>query len=230
MTREMTRFEHRWEISEAGGWRDFAEVADELSLWIDRRAWTTGDGPKAIVDGALGWLRQRQVLLPALDSLTRLVSQVVGAAHRRLWETLLELITAEQARALLGLLEVGEGERISPLERLRRGPVDRTAEALVAELNRVAEVAGSAWAGWTCPRCRTGGWSTWPGWAWLARAPVLWRCDGVGRTPSRWLRCSPLWSVRNSLFAATVISNRRWPSWCRRAVGEGLWRSSSTLR
>ena len=142
MTREMTRFEHRWEIGEAGGWRDFAEVADELSRWIDRRAWTTGDGPKAIFDGALGWLRQRQVLLPALDSLTRLVSQVVGAADRRLWETVLELITAEQARVLLGLLEVGEGERISPLERLRRGPVDRTAKALVAALNRVAEVAG----------------------------------------------------------------------------------------
>src|SRR5215207_1520099 len=142
MTREMTRFEHRWEISEAGGWRDFAEVADELSRWIDRRAWTTGDGPKAIFDGALGWLRQRQVLLPALDSLTRLVSQVVGAAHRRLWETLLELITAEQARVLLEPLEVGEGERISPLERLRRGPVDRTAKALVAALHRVAEVTG----------------------------------------------------------------------------------------
>ena len=28
---EMTRFEHRWEIGEAGGWRDFAEVADELT-------------------------------------------------------------------------------------------------------------------------------------------------------------------------------------------------------
>jgi hypothetical protein len=54
MTREMTRFEHRWEISEKGGRRDFAEVVDELSRWIDRR------------------------------------------------------------------LEVGEGERISPLERLRR--------------------------------------------------------------------------------------------------------------
>jgi hypothetical protein len=142
MVREMTRFEHRWEISQACGWREFAEAVDELTRWMDHRTWTTGDGPKAIFDGAVGWLRQRQVLLPALDSLTRLVGQVVSAAHRRLWETLLELITPEQARVLLGLLEVGEGERVSPLERLRRGPTGRTATALVGALRRVAEVAG----------------------------------------------------------------------------------------
>ncbi|WP_366521053.1 DUF4158 domain-containing protein [Lapillicoccus sp.] len=95
MTREMTRFEHRWEISEAGGWRDFAEVADELSLWIDRRAWTTGDGPKAIVDGALGWLRQQQVLLPGVGfadpvgepgggrGAPQVVGDAAGTDHRR---------------------------------------------------------------------------------------------------------------------------------------------------
>ena len=142
LAREMTRFEHRWEIREADGWREFAEAADELTRWVDRRAWTTGDGRKAVFDGAVGWLRQRRVLLPALDSLTRLVGHVVKRAHVRLWETLLGLITAEQAQLLLNLVEVPEGHRISPLERLRRTPIDQTASALVKALGRVAEVAG----------------------------------------------------------------------------------------
>ncbi len=48
LMREMTRFEHRWEICEVDGWRDFAQARDELARWVDRRAWTTGDRPKAI--------------------------------------------------------------------------------------------------------------------------------------------------------------------------------------
>jgi TnpA family transposase len=142
LMREMTRFEHRWEICEVDGWRDFAQSRDELTRWVDRRAWATGDGPKSIFDGAVGWLRHRRVLLPAVDTVTRLVGTVVGAAHQRLWNTLAALITAEQAQVLLALVEVLDGERISALERLRRGPVDRTASALVRALTRVAEVAG----------------------------------------------------------------------------------------
>ncbi|WUV16970.1 DUF4158 domain-containing protein [Streptomyces sp. NBC_01485] len=32
--------------------------------WLDARAWTTREGPKAIFDAAVGWLRERRVLLP----------------------------------------------------------------------------------------------------------------------------------------------------------------------
>ncbi|WP_460959975.1 DUF4158 domain-containing protein [Parasphingorhabdus pacifica] len=35
-----------------------------MSEWLDARAWTTGDGPKALFDAAVGWLREREVLLP----------------------------------------------------------------------------------------------------------------------------------------------------------------------
>ena len=62
--REKTRFEHQWEISREHGWRDFAGVEAELVRWVDDRAWTTGDGPKVIFDGAVVWLRERKVLLP----------------------------------------------------------------------------------------------------------------------------------------------------------------------
>jgi hypothetical protein len=59
-----------------------------------------------------------------------------------LWSTLADLLTAQQARLLLDLLEVPADRRFSALEVLRRGPVDRTGKALVAALTRVARVAG----------------------------------------------------------------------------------------
>jgi Domain of unknown function (DUF4158) len=140
--RKNTRFEHRWEISEVDGWHDFASFREELMAWIDHRAWTTGDGPKTVFDQVIVWLRRRQVLLPAVKELERLVSGAVRAAHMRLWETLVDLITANQAQVLLGLVEVPEGRRVSALEMLRRGPVDRTAKALVGALTQIAQVVG----------------------------------------------------------------------------------------
>ena len=53
--REKTRFEHQWEIIGEHRWQDFTAVEFELTRWVDDRAWTTGDGPKAIFDGAVGW-------------------------------------------------------------------------------------------------------------------------------------------------------------------------------
>ncbi len=62
--REKTRFEHQWEIVREYRWQDITAVQTELTRWVDDWAWTTGDGPKAIFDDAIGWLRERQVLLP----------------------------------------------------------------------------------------------------------------------------------------------------------------------
>jgi hypothetical protein len=91
--REKTRMEHAWEIQREYGLRDFADAEQELAEWIDARAWTTGDGPKAIFDGAVGWLRDRRVVLPGATTLARLVSCVRA---QRLWETLHALLTPEQ--------------------------------------------------------------------------------------------------------------------------------------
>ncbi|SCL72649.1 DUF4158 domain-containing protein [Micromonospora peucetia] len=48
--RDGTARTHAGEIQQAEGWRDFAEVAEDLREWVDARAWTTGDGPKALFD------------------------------------------------------------------------------------------------------------------------------------------------------------------------------------
>ena len=51
--REMTRLEHAAQIREAYGFVEFTAAAEELARWVDDRAWTTGDGPKALFDGAV---------------------------------------------------------------------------------------------------------------------------------------------------------------------------------
>ena len=142
LEREKTRFEHQWGIVEAGQWRDFGQAEAELTQWVDDRAWTTGDGPKAIFDGAVGWLRERRVLLPGVTTLTRLVARVTDAALQRLWDTVAGLVNAELAGGLVRLLEVADGARVSDLERLRRGPTAQSGKALVAALDRVAEIIG----------------------------------------------------------------------------------------
>ena len=67
--RSNTRWEHRREICAVDGWRDFGSVREELTRWIDHRAWTTGSGPRR------AWLVARRLdvlrLIAARPSATR---------------------------------------------------------------------------------------------------------------------------------------------------------------
>lgn len=140
--REKTRLEHQWEISGEYGYRDFPAVEAELVKWVDDRAWNTGDGPKALFDGAVVWLRERRVLLPGVTILARLIAQVRDAAMQRLWDVMASMLTTEQARLVERLLEVPEGGRVSDLERLRNAPRPPSGRNMVKSLDRVAELAG----------------------------------------------------------------------------------------
>ena len=85
------------------GLKDFTEVEAELAVFAGRRAWVTGDGPKAIFADAVGWLREWDVLLPGvsrLARLARLVARERDAATQRLWETLHAALTGQQRLAL----------------------------------------------------------------------------------------------------------------------------------
>jgi Domain of unknown function (DUF4158) len=55
------------------GFKDFTAFEAELRARVAARSWTSGDGPKAIFGDAAGWLRERDVLLPGVSTLTRLV-------------------------------------------------------------------------------------------------------------------------------------------------------------
>ena len=140
--REKTRLEHQWEITREYGYREFVDMEAALARWVDDRAWNTGDGPKALFDGAVGWLRERRVLLPGVTTLARLVARVRDEAIQRLWDVLASTLTVAQARLLQLLLEVPEGKTVSALERLRKAPRSPSGRNMVNALDRVAEVSG----------------------------------------------------------------------------------------
>lgn len=143
MRRRSTRFEHTAEIVPAYGFRDFKEAEAELEHWLDDRAWTTGDGPKASVrrGGALAAGSARPAPRgehteaargPGPGRRDAAVVGGVGCAA---------MLTPEQARALDLLLDVPDGARSSDLDRLRKGPTMTSGKAMVAALDRVAELA-----------------------------------------------------------------------------------------
>lgn len=72
-----TRFECGEEIKAAYELRDFPEVEKELEAWVDARAWTSGDGPKAMFNDTLGGLAKRHVPLPGVTTLPRLVARSI---------------------------------------------------------------------------------------------------------------------------------------------------------
>jgi hypothetical protein len=74
--RENTRLDHVRDLRRVLEYTAFAEAEAELRVWVDARAWTTGEGPKALFDAATGWLRERRVLLPGVTTLARLVASV----------------------------------------------------------------------------------------------------------------------------------------------------------
>ncbi|MEV6868621.1 DUF4158 domain-containing protein [Streptosporangium subroseum] len=99
-----TRREHAGKIKKALKLKDFGQVEAELAAYVGKRAWVTGDGPKAIFTDAVRWLRERDVLLPGVSRLARLVSREREAATRRLWDTLYAALSEQQVRELDDLL------------------------------------------------------------------------------------------------------------------------------
>lgn len=141
--REKTKLEHAWEIQREYGLTPFSDVEPELTAWIADQAWMTGDGPKAIFEGAVTWLRERQALLPfGVTTLQKLVAAGREAADRRLWRELAGQLTPISASALLGLLEVPEGtrQRVSELDRLRKGVFRPSSRGMLAALHRLADL------------------------------------------------------------------------------------------
>ena len=111
--REKTRFDHAWEIRQACELKEFAEAEPGLRKWVAARSWTSGDGPKAIFIDAVRWLRERDVLLPGVTTLARLVARERDAATQRLWDSLYAALTVQQRAALDALLVVPPGGRVS---------------------------------------------------------------------------------------------------------------------
>ncbi|MGH3722370.1 MAG: Tn3 family transposase [Pseudonocardiaceae bacterium] len=145
--REKTRLDHAWEIQQVSGLRDFASCEAELTAKLYAHAWNTGDGPTVMFHDAVRWLREHDVLLPGITTLTRLVARARERATERLFTTLVEVPNEAQRLLLDGLLDVEPGGRASRWERWRTGPVKASAPGMAGVLALVAEVAGSGLCG-----------------------------------------------------------------------------------
>ncbi|MGH3436071.1 MAG: Tn3 family transposase [Sciscionella sp.] len=144
--REMTAYEHSWEIQEAFGYQpsDDRDWGRKFRTFLYGRAWTHAEGPVALFNHAVAWLRRHRVLLPGVSVLARQVSSARSAAEDRLHSSVARAAyRADPALppALVRLLAVPEGSRRSELERLRRPPTRSTGTAMAKALDRVNEIS-----------------------------------------------------------------------------------------
>ncbi|MCX4983925.1 DUF4158 domain-containing protein [Streptomyces sp. NBC_00572] len=143
--RRQTLYDHAWEIRDAYGYHPYgdAEWGRRFRTFLHGRAWTHAEGPKALFDHAVGWLRRHRVLLPGVSVPARQVSEARTVVEKRLHAT----VAGAARRAdpalpgdLVATLKAPEGSRFSELERLRRPPTRTTGTAFARALERMDEI------------------------------------------------------------------------------------------
>ncbi|MFI7648105.1 DUF4158 domain-containing protein [Micromonospora sp. NPDC049460] len=80
-----TAYEHAWEIRDAYGNHPYEDHAQgrRFRAFLHGRAWTAyAEGPKALFDHSVGWLRRNRVLQPGVSVLARQVSEVRTIAEK----------------------------------------------------------------------------------------------------------------------------------------------------
>jgi hypothetical protein len=96
--RSNTAWEHAAEIRRVYGYRDFSDPGASFPLvrWLYTRAWLSAEQPSILFDLATAWLVERQVLLPGVSVLARLITRIRERANARLCRRLAGLPSADQ--------------------------------------------------------------------------------------------------------------------------------------
>ena len=136
--RDTTLREHTALIKEYYGYHEFGDFpwSFRLKRLLYTRAWLSNERPGLMFDFATAWLLQNKVLLPGATTLVRLVSEIRERANQRLWKKLAALPDSWQTARVTELLDIPEGQRISPLEQLKKGPVTVSGPAFTEALER----------------------------------------------------------------------------------------------
>jgi hypothetical protein len=139
--RPATAWEHAAEIRRIYGYVDFTDPAEGFRLvrWLYTRAWLSSEPSSELFDLATARLVERQVLLPGVTILARLVARIRERANVRLYRKLACMPSTAQRDRLKELLVVPAGARRSALDRLRRGPTQPAAAGLLQALRRLNE-------------------------------------------------------------------------------------------
>jgi hypothetical protein len=144
--RRQTVYDHAWEIREAYGYRLFEDHAQgrKFRAFLHGRAWTHAEGPKALFDHSVGWLRRNRVLLPGVSVLARQVAEVRGVAERRLHAAVAKAARRADAALpgdLVATLKTPEDKWFSELELMRRPPTRTPGTAMKGASQRVDDIA-----------------------------------------------------------------------------------------
>ncbi|EFC3971199.1 DUF4158 domain-containing protein, partial [Escherichia coli] len=136
--RGTTLREHTALIKEYYGYHEFGDFpwSFRLKRLLYTRAWLSNERPGLMFDFATAWLLQNKVLLPGATTLVRLISEIRERANQRLWKKLAALPNKWQAAQVMELLVIPEGQRVSPLEQLKKGPVTVSGPAFNEALER----------------------------------------------------------------------------------------------
>lgn len=139
--RQKTAYEHSWEIQKVYGFRSFEEdvAVGEFSRFLQDRAWVHTEGPAAMFDHMVGWLRRHRVLLPGIGVLGRQILKVRAETAERVYGLL--AAAAEGVDPILPgrlrrSLKVQAGSRFSELELWKQSPTRVSGPSLVSALDR----------------------------------------------------------------------------------------------
>jgi len=133
------RWRHTAEIRSRYGYIEFIEKGSRFRLGriLCALCWTGTDRPGVLFDHAVGWLSTNKILLPGITVLERFVAEIRSRMESRLWRMLIKNLSVSQQEKLNDLLVVEDDERLSLLDKLRKGPISVSSTALVQTLKRV---------------------------------------------------------------------------------------------
>ena len=136
------RWEHADEIRQHYGYQHFSDsfVQFRLNRWLYAVCWTGTDRPGALFERATTWLLSHKIWLPGVTVLERQVARLRTQVQDRLWQALGHGVLPAVQERLLALLTVPPQGPHSLLDRLRKGPLRRSAPELVRALQRVDTV------------------------------------------------------------------------------------------
>ncbi|WP_137136512.1 Tn3 family transposase [Rhizobium sp. FKY42] len=140
------RWRHAPRIRQHYGYLTYTDhgVAFRLNRFLYALCWTGSDRPSDLFERAVAWLLEAKVLLPGKSVLERAVARVRARATNRLHKLLIGAITPEQRIRLDSLVAVPDGERQSPLDRLRDGPYIQSGREISRALGRLEEIRALA--------------------------------------------------------------------------------------
>lgn len=115
---------------------DAPKLRMRLARWLYLECWMGNDRPGALVLQAADWLVSHNVLLPGVSILERLVGRIRDRATTRLWERIVDSLSAAQRNQIASLL-AQDANHLSGLGVLRANPLKRRQSDLWVHLDRL---------------------------------------------------------------------------------------------